>query len=280
MSLAGKGAWMKGYGNFGDIDDTANASGADYHTYGIAAGIDWPLTSTITAGLAAGYARTDVDPFNGNADVDSYQLAAYAGWQLNNYYINSDITYGHHSIDSDRQVIVGALTATASADYDADQVSMNVEGGKVIPLNNNTSLTPFVGIDYAHLSRDSFTETGAGAANLSVQDQDEDSLRTKIGVRLSHTIETNKQTRITPSIAVAYVREHLDNVSRVQSGFSAAPNNTFLIDGPELDRNRVALNAGVTAALSEHSHLNVAYSGEIAGSDDQHAVSATFRYEW
>jgi len=278
--LSGKGAWFKAYGNFGDIDDTTNASGADYNTYGIAAGFDWPLTTTITAGLAAGYANTSVDPFNGDADVDSYQIAVYAGWQQHQYYVNADVSYGHHSIDSDRQVVVGALAATASADYDADQFGVNVEGGKVIPLNNNTSLTPFVGVDYSHLSRDSFTETGAGAANLSVQNQDDDSLRTKLGVRLSHTIETTNETTITPSIAIAYVREHLDNVSRVQSGFSAAPNTTFLIDGPDLDRNRLALNAGITASFSENSHLNIGYSGEIAGSDDHHAVSATFRYEW
>lgn len=221
-----------------------------------------------------------MDGIGYDADVTGYQLATYAEWQKDAYYFNGVISAGYHDTDTSRQIIVGTTTSTATSDYTAASVSTNVEGGKKIELNKTTALTPFVGIDYSHLRRDSFTETGAGPSNLAVDNQDEDSFRTKLGAEIRHTIETKKGWQVKSSARIAYVREHMDNVSRMITGFFNTPGATFSIEGPELNRNRVALNIGVMVKLNRRSQFYLGYDAEMADSDNHHAFSATYRYGW
>ena len=170
--------------------------------------------------------------------------------------------------------------STATSDYDSYNVGAAFEVGKDYALSLATTLTPYVGIEYSHFSRDDFTESGAGTANLSVDDEDEDSLRTLLGVQLSGDIKTQNGMRFTPSAYVAYVREYLDNVSRVNAGFATVPTSTFQIDGSDLDRNRVQVGLGISGQLNERTTINVSYNGELAGSDDHHSFAATVRFVW
>ena len=141
-------------------------------------------------------------------------------------------------------------------------------------------LTPYVGIDYIHSKRSDFTETGAGAANLNVSDQDQNSLRTSVGFRLAHEINTQKISRITPYTSIAYVREHMDSVIHMNAGFAAAPTTSFRASGPRLDRDRLRVGLGVTGQLNEKTTLNVGYFGELADSHDIHSISASVRVLW
>ncbi|MBI9083458.1 MAG: autotransporter outer membrane beta-barrel domain-containing protein [Desulfobacterales bacterium] len=133
---------------------------------------------------------------------------------------------------------------------------------------------------YSHSHRDGFTETGVGALNLVVKDQDEDPFRTKLGVGISHILEVGKKWQLVPSARIAYVREHMDRVSSIEAGFAGAPNATFAVDGPELDQDRMALNMGVVAGLNERSQFYLGYDAELADSDTHHVFSATYRYQW
>ncbi len=52
------------------------------------------------------------------------------------------------------------------------------------------------------------------------------------------------------------------------------------VDGSDLDRDRARISVGVTARMSDAVQSSFNYDGELAGSDDHHAVSATLRYTW
>jgi outer membrane autotransporter protein len=274
-----RGWWMQGFGSFGSIDDTTNASGADYQSGGVAFGVDTGWRDFIV-GVAGSYTHSNVDPFAGDSDIDSFQAGAYGSWERNDIYMNASLGLGLHKVDATRTVTVGTSVNTASSDYDSVTVSSAVEVGKDIKLNLNATLTPYVGINYSHNNRDSFTETGAGTANLSVNEQDDDSLRTSIGLRLSKDIKTKHNKTLTPSAMIAYVREHMDSVSRLEAGFSSVPTSTFRIDGSELDRDRLQVGAGISGQLNENTTLNVGYNGEWAGSDDHHSFAATVNFVW
>jgi len=177
-------------------------------------------------------------------------------------------------------VSVVLTKSLASADYETYNISTAVESGKDIRLPYATTLTPHIGIDYIHSKRSDFTETGAGAANLNVSDQDQDSLRTRVGFRLAHEINTQKISHITPYTTVAYVREHMDSVIHMNAGFAAAPTTSFRVSGPKLDRDRLRVGLGVTGQLNEKVALNIGYFGELADSHDVHSISATVRVLW
>ena len=274
-----RGWWLQGFGGFGDIDDTTNASGADYDTIGLAFGVDTEWRDFVL-GVAGSYTSSDVDTFRGNLDIDSFQMAAYSSWQDDAIYVNAAIGFGFHQTDASRVVTVGTTSSTATSDYESYNISAAVETGKDIMLSLTTTLTPYVGIEYSHSTRDDFTETGAGAANLSINDEDQNSLRSQLGLRLSRDITTQQDRHITPYVDVAYVREYMDNVSRMNAGFTTLPTRTFQTDGVDLDRDRLQFGVGISGQLNENTTLNIAYIAELAGSDDNHNISATIRFVW
>lgn len=275
-----RGWWLRGTGNFGDIDDTRNATGANYKAGGIAAGLDFELTDNLTAGAAVGYTRTDADVANGGLDVDSYQAALYGRLTLtHDYYLTGMTGVGFHDMESNRSITVGLMNTSAEADYDAWTGNIAVEGGRKITLNSNSSLTPFMGLEYAHINRDSFTEKDGGVTNLKVKQDNQDSLRSAIGARITHSW-TTKRYRITPTAELAWVHEFMEDEASIKAGFSTAPATTFSVDGPDLDRDRARLALGLNVQLSNTANLNLGYQGEFAGSDDRHDIAATFRMAW
>ena len=269
-----RGWWAQGFGSFNDIDDSHNARGADYQTSGLAFGIDADWHEFVM-GVAGSYAHTYVDPYSGNSTIDSYQAATYGSWQQDQIYVNASLGFGLHKVDASRTVTMGSSVSTAKADYDSFDVNVTIEAGKDFALNADTAFTPFAGVSYLHSTRDSFNEKGAGAANLSVDKETDESLLTSIGMCLSHDIHMADKRILTPFASIAYVHEHMDSVSTLNANFKNISGSNFSIDGPELDNNRLQLALGVTGQLTGSTSLNVGYTGEFADSHQNNALSAT-----
>jgi outer membrane autotransporter protein len=268
--------WLKGLGGFGKVDGDGNAGRADNNNGGFALGADTELGSRMVFGAAASYAHSNVNAVTANLGMDSYQLSTYAKWHHDDNYIKGTLGAGFHQTGSRRTV----FTDNASANYGSATAGTALEAGRDIVLLKTATLTPYAGMQYLHLSRNNFTETGSDMANLKVREANEDSFRTLIGARLSQVLKTGWGVSIQPSLHAAWVREHADRFSRLTADFAAAPATVYRIDGPKLDRNRAAVGAGLVSHFSETAQLNIAYDAELARSDNWHALSATFEYRW
>jgi outer membrane autotransporter protein len=273
-----RGLWVRGYGVWGDIDGDGNAAGADYDTAGLALGLDAEFGEHWTAGVSGGYAGTDTDSFDGELDGDTFQLAGYAGFNREAWYAHGFIGYAWHDVDSTRDVSFGGFASVSEADYDMTTFSAALELGYDFQFSGQTTLTPFAAFDYAHSHRDSFTESGP--AGLAVDSETADSLRPTFGLRLAHTLIMGTGAKLEPVLYVAYAREVLDSVSRVQGTFATAAADGFIIDGPETDRNRFLAGAAINTALTQRALLTLAWDAELTDSDTAHVLSATFRYRW
>ncbi|HIM39854.1 MAG TPA: autotransporter domain-containing protein [Methylophaga aminisulfidivorans] len=272
--LEARGWWTQGFGSFNKIDDTNNARGADYQTTGLALGfdVDW---NDFVMGVAGSYARTDVDPYSGNSTIDSYQAATYGSWQQDKLYVNASVGLGLHQVDASRTVIMGSSVSTAKADYDSFDINSTIETGKDFALGADTTLTPFAGVSYLYNTRESFTEKGAGSANLKVDKENDESLQTSIGLRVSHNIQMKNNRVLTPVASIAYVHEHMDSVTEVDARFNGVPSSSFVVEGPDLDRDRLQLGLGISGELTSSTRLVLGYYGEFAESHQNNAFSAT-----
>jgi len=274
-----RGLWLRGFGGFGDIKASANASGADYQSGGMALGLDGELNAKATVGSAFGYTRTNGYTAGGNLDMDSFQGAAYGSWRDAGYYLNGMAGLGYHNADARRQVIAGNINAQAASGHNIWTGTAAAEAGRNFTIRTAT-VTPFAGLAYTGLGGNGFTENGAGAANLRVGDEKQHSLQSSLGARLSRAWKTDGGMEIRPGVEAAYVHQYLDNVSRLNTRFNAAPDAGFIVEGPGLDRNRARLGAGVAAQLTKTAQLNVSYNGDIAGSDQHHSFAATLKMQW
>ncbi|WP_373019551.1 autotransporter domain-containing protein, partial [Thiomicrorhabdus sp.] len=273
--------WIRGVANYGNIDDTLNVSGADYNASGVAIGADYKLDDKLTLGAAFGQTRTDVDVDLGSMNVSTYQAALYGKKRLeDDYYVSGMAGIGYHNTEADRQVIVGLTNSIAKSDYNSWTGNMAIEGGRRFAINETGSVTPYAGIEYAHLYHEGFTERGAGEANLKVADNTQNSLRSAIGARIEQTWTTNKGYRVRPSVELAWVHEYLDDTAVLRAGFAPTPETTFSLDGSKLDRDRARVGLGLNMQLSDTASLTLGYQGEIAGSDERQDFSATYRMAW
>ncbi|MBL6987782.1 MAG: autotransporter outer membrane beta-barrel domain-containing protein, partial [Methylobacter sp.] len=268
--------WLKGLGGFGGLDSDGNADRADNHSGGFALGADTRLGDRAVLGVAASYVRSNVDAVTANLDMDSYQLSGYGKWHRDGNYVKGTLGAGFHQTGSRRTV----LSDSASANYGSSTAGTALEAGRNIALLETATLTPYAGMQYLHLNRNNFTETGSNLANLKVREADEDSFRTLLGARLSQVVKAGWGMSIQPSLHAAWVYEHGDRVSRLAADFAAAPAAVYRVNGPQLDRSRAAVGADLVTRFSETAQLNVAYNAELAKSDDWHTLSATFEYRW
>ncbi|GLQ07300.1 hypothetical protein GCM10007924_25210 [Sneathiella chinensis] len=272
-----KAVWVRGYGGFGDVSGTANAEGTDYRYGGVSAGADLEVLPSLTLGGAGSYTRT-LASSSGDTHVDSYQLAAYGRWQAGSLYLDGVAGGGLHRIEADRTVTVGATRETARADYGALDLSSDLEVGYGLGLGNGVSVTPFAGVRYGWLHRDGFTETGAGLANLRVEDDREHSLSSRLGGRVAYQQDLGDGMFVQGRLEAAWVHDYLDRAGQINAAFSAAPDSGFLINGPDRSRNRARLGAGVTLGLTADTALDLSYQGDVASDEISHAVAATIRW--
>ncbi len=268
--------WLKGLGGFGRVDSDGNAGRADNNSGGFALGADTELNDHALLGAAASYVHSNVDAVTANLGMDSYQLSGYAKWHRDDNYIKGTLGAGFHQTGSRRTV----FEDSASANYGSTTAGTALEAGRNVALLEHTTLTPYAGMQYQHLNRNGFTETGSDLANLKVREANEDSFRTLLGARLSQTVKTGWGVSIQPSLHAAWVHEHGDRVSRMAADFAAAPAAVYRVNGPSLDRSRAAVGAGLVTQFSKTAQLNVAYNAELARSDNWHTLSATFEYRW
>src|SRR5690606_12161650 len=133
------------------------------------------------------------------------------------------------------------------------------------------------GIDYVRVSREGFTEKGADDARLKVSSERLDSLQSSLGVRAQGDLSSGKIRRTSAYVEAAWLHEFADDDARLHADFVAAPGNVFQIDGPELDRDRVRISAGINTQLTKAVDLDLSYRGDLAGSDRHHVVGATLR---
>ncbi|GLQ07296.1 hypothetical protein GCM10007924_25170 [Sneathiella chinensis] len=272
-----KAVWVRGYGGFGDVSGTANAEGTDYRYGGVSAGADLQVLPSLTLGGAGSYTRT-LASSSGDTHVDSYQLAAYGRWQAGSLYLDGVAGGGLHRIEADRNVTVGATQETAQADYGALDLSSDLEVGYGLGLGDGVSVTPFAGVRYGWLHRDGFTETGAGLANLRVEDDREHSLSSRLGGRVAYQQDLGEGMFVQGRLEAAWVHDYLDRAGQINAAFSAAPDSGFLINGPDRSRDRARLGAGVTLGLTADTALDLSYQGDVASDETSHAVAATIRW--
>jgi outer membrane autotransporter protein len=90
-------------------------------------------------------------------------------------------------------------------------------------LGNRITITPEVGLQYAHLGIDGYSETGAGAFDLNVGSQDINSLRSHVGFKLNQSYSLNKDVTFIPELRARWYHEFMDDSRGVSTSLPGSP---------------------------------------------------------
>lgn len=136
---------------------------------------------------------------------------------------------------------------------------------------------PQVALQGRHFTQDAYTETGAGAANLAVNDVELDLFRTAVGARFFHVGQTDSGGTLVPELMLRYAHEFGDVQRPVTSSF-VGTGTAFTTQGIAEDRDSLQVRLGATLYTVNDWKFNAAYNGEYGGNYENHAGEARVSY--
>lgn len=225
-----KNFWMKPFASHADQDDHDGVAGFKAKTYGIVFGMDGTLSPILRAGVAFAYAKSDIDGKSAiapqAADVNVYQLVGYGAYSFDERTnLDFQVDVGRNANSGRRQIAF--TSSTASSNYDSHTAHVGATLGRNYALSGQTTLTPSVRADYLRIKDRAYSETGAGALNLSVDSRSTEALVLGVDSKLSHLL--NEQTTLVANLGVGY--DTLNKRHSITAAFAGAPNAAFVTYG-------------------------------------------------
>lgn len=269
----GASVWGRAYGQWGNGRDRGFTYGSDHDIYGGVLGVDFRSGGAVF-GVAGGWSRDKIDYALGNSNgkSKSWQAGAYVNFAAGPIDFDLQGAYIHGKFDASRSIAVATLTRSADANFSGNMwkligtVGYNADMGGV-------TLRPFVGVDISDGKVKGFTETGAGALNLTVARIDAKRTDLIAGFDLG----AKNTTGIAPYARAAYRYDLKDHSRDISAFFNGNPATGFTVAGISPGRSAVDVDAGLSFGISPGSSIFAGYEGTFRKDLRAHGVSAGFR---
>lgn len=249
------GYFISGTGEWGDLESVGPRRGTSFTTAGVTVGADYRVNRNVVIGAALGYANTSSDlNRGGDMDIDSGKASLYATYHKRGFYLDAIVGGGYSSIDTSRRTVGGfAVGKTEAADFNALLgTGYDFRAGRF-------TIGPIASVRYSSVGLDAFSERGALGA-MHIDSQSQDSLESATGLRASYTMKLGEAV-VTPEVRAQWMHEYLASNSSIDAGFT--PGNSFAVHGPDVGRDALLLDVGITAQLKPNVSLFSNYSTEL-----------------
>jgi outer membrane autotransporter protein len=234
-------------------DQFTGTSHADSTTGEVRVGADYAVMPHFLAGALVDFAHTDdsLDENRSRATLDSYMPAVYASYSDSGWYANAMGGYAFNSYTQSRNVSFAGLTGHADSAPTGGEILGDMDGGYDFHFGAFTA-GPTVGLKYIHLDVNGYSENGLPSDDLSVNRDEADSLRARIGGRLSYVMNCHGVV-FTPHFDVSYQHEFMDSVRGVDAQIAGATPGagTFTVLTPAPSRESALMNLGLDAKLDD-----------------------------
>ncbi|MBD2377815.1 autotransporter outer membrane beta-barrel domain-containing protein, partial [Leptolyngbya sp. FACHB-402] len=274
------GVFVNGDFNFGNWDSNNGIVGYDFDTKSVSIGADYRVTDNLALGLALNYGQNNSELNNnlGEVDVSSFSVSAYGSYSREKFYADTLINSGWNKFDITRNLNVTGFRS-ATAEPDGKQFSVRFNSGYNLG-SNELSVGPMIGVRYTKVKIDGYTERDGSILNLTVPDQEADSVILNIGAQLAYDFRSPSAT-ITPFIAANYEHEFANGSREIVTELASQPGIPNRIRTGEPDRDFVRLSTGVQAQFANNLSVGVGYETVLGKQDvSDHAVQAQLRYQF
>ncbi len=262
----------------GSQQSTANQTGYHYTMAGFTLGADCRINDHWIVGLASGYSHTGAGfkGSGGTVQTNTWPLTAYGAYLGRSWYAYGSLGYALNFFRLDRDISFGGLQRTASGSPTGHQLNAYGEAGYDVHAGKYI-LTTMLSLAYSALWLNGYTESGAGALNLTMGAQQADSLQTGVGLKMAALWQWGAATVI-PQIFATYQHEFANhsrglNASLSGSGF------VWSTDAPQ--RDFALLGAKVDLCSRQNLRLGLSYTAEVGRSrTSAHALYAGLRWQF
>ncbi|MEY3759161.1 MAG: hypothetical protein RIR39_652, partial [Pseudomonadota bacterium] len=228
VSSCDAGIWAKGFGSYLNQNTRSGITGYNAWNAGTALGIDHCFSDTLILGVSGGYAYGNVNSVNNDTTViNSAQASVYGGYQdkMRPFFIDTALTFAYNWQVGQRNIIDGnTLLGKANANYNGQQYGAYVGGGYSFNLTDTIRFTPLASLQYNNMHLNGYTESGAGALNLTISGQNYNQIQSGLGARIT-TVWDNQWGRWTPELHSKWLYDFFTDPFAVTSNFNGGGAN-------------------------------------------------------
>jgi uncharacterized protein YhjY with autotransporter beta-barrel domain len=220
----------------------------DDNTESVVAGADYRFTPNILAGATMSYAHTDatLDDFGSSSTVDSYSPGVYASYSDGGWYSNFVGRYSYNTYTEQRNITF--LGQSASGGTNGNEGMVALDGG----YNFHTgpwTYGPVAGLQYTHLTVNSYQESDSAAA-LSVNEDQSDSLRSRLGGLVRFDSHWGGVT-LSPHLEATWQHEFMDESRGITSQFTQFSGGSFDVRTPSPSQDSALVDLGLDAQVDK-----------------------------
>lgn len=277
----GLGLWVQPFGYGARQDHRDGQDGYLDRTLGVALGGDVRVADQVRVGLALTYVTSHIDGRGGSSGdgttVKGGHASLYTQYEGNPFYMVGQLSAGISRYDTHRAI---PLTGQrADADYHGWQFAARVDGGLPLALGGGWQATPMAGLAYVHSRTNSYTESGAGALNLSVDDKRNNALTGSLGGRLSYG-HTGDGLTWTPYLQAIASYDFVGRRPETTARFLPAGSPSFVTQGADPARFGGDFTLGLDLATANNLSFNLAYTYGLREDFQAHGGSLRIRYQY
>jgi uncharacterized protein with beta-barrel porin domain len=202
-------------------------------------------------------------------------LAVYGAQNFGKLRLSGQLAYNYGHMSANHTTTIGAYStaATASATEGLFKATANLGYGLEM---GSYKLTPFVGIDFMKGQVNGFTESGAGAADLTVGKIKADRTDGLAGASF-----TRNKGVFRPYARVAYrYRVGGGDNNVINAYFDGDSTTAFQVTALAQSKSEVDTNAGINWVFDDAGSLFVGYQGTIRSSYQSHGINFGIRLEF
>jgi len=221
-------------------------------------------------GAAGGWSEDQIKYGLGNSKghSNSWQVGGYAGYTAGNVDADLQLTYSEGSFGVNKSIVVATIDRATMASFNGDLFKAVGTVGYNASLAD-MSIRPFIGVDFDSGNTKAFTETGAGALDLTVGKINVDKTNLMLGIDLIPSL-----TGLSPYGSLTYLYD-VDNKARnISAFFNGNAASAFTVSGVKPDQSEFDIDAGLAYATSANMSLYVGYQGAYRSDLNRNGVSA------
>jgi len=253
------GWWAKGFGDIGDQDAVAGFEGYDSRVFGTMVGFDKSCGHDTRIGVAAGYARSEIDgkTFDTDTNIETYHATGYFGREFGQGFLYGDLSYGTSDYAASRHIVFPGVDRRAISNYDGESYTAFVAAGRHYSSSGLT-ITPMASLQYSRIDLDRHAETGAGDINLDVAQEDYDFLESGLGVRVADSFGF-RGSRYTPDVHMKWLHLIENPTLSDTASFLVAGSPSFTTPGFKANDDTFNFGFGIASLTTECNSLEVTY---------------------
>ena len=272
--------WMQILGQTFDRDASTKASGFGERIFQVSGGAQRKFSEKWHRGWALSYERStlELDSNLGKSVGDRFQAGGVLKGNFGTTTFSSSLGLGYGTYDTDRNTGLAAPYAVASSKQSVSSLSLHLRFARIWSRNDRY-IRPMIdgGVSFVHFG--SFNESGAGGANLQVQNHNENYPSIQPAVEIGGEFKRDNGTLLRPYLKLGVTHFFDGTTPEITASFEGTPEQvgTFTVQG-ETDRTYGNITVGVDMLKTNDTVLRLYYNGQFSNDVRGHAVTA--KYSW